>query len=114
MGDVELSGTQTLSDVARLTLSNLRLVNKAVHEFATPYLFHTVTTWLTQYQFERLELISHKEHLRHHIKKIVFRPWEVRDIGDGNYFRELWHCDLRTHNRLMPMELTFTNFNNYV
>ncbi|MCJ1431496.1 hypothetical protein MMC27_000849 [Xylographa pallens] len=114
IGDVNFSVTPILSDVAKLTLSNLRLVNKAVHEIATPYLFHTIVTWLTQYQFDRLGIISRKEHLRHHIKRIVFRPWEVRDIGDGNYLQEIWCCDLRTYNRLMPAELTFKNFNNYV
>ncbi|MCJ1319111.1 hypothetical protein MMC15_004444 [Xylographa vitiligo] len=114
IGDLQLAGTPLLSDLSSRTLRNLRLVNKAVHGFATPYLFHTITTWLTQYQFERLRLISNKEHLRHHIRRIIFRPWEVRNIGGENYLTEIWCCDLRTHNRVMPTGLTFANFNDYV
>ncbi|MCJ1393883.1 hypothetical protein MMC18_006759 [Xylographa bjoerkii] len=114
IGDLDVVGTPILSGLSRLTLRNLRLVNKAVHEFATPHLFHTITVWLVRYQLERLELISNQESLRHHIKRIVFRPWEVRRIDVGNYLAEIWCCDLRTHNRLMPSGLTFANFNDYV
>ncbi|MCJ1402888.1 hypothetical protein MMC11_006109 [Xylographa trunciseda] len=114
IGDLELAGSPNLSDFSRTALSNLRLVNKAFHEFATPYLFHTITTWLNLYQFQRLELISSQEHLRHHVKRIVFRPWVLRMLGYGRYLEEVWCCDLRTHNRLMPADLTFANFNDYV
>ena len=107
ISDLESFGTSTLSDFSRLTLSNLRLVNKAVHDFVTPHLFHTIITWLEHYQRVRLECISNQENLRHHIKRIVFRPWEVRNIGYGNYLNEIWCCDIRTHNRLKPAELTY-------
>ncbi|MCJ1287975.1 hypothetical protein MMC26_007328 [Xylographa opegraphella] len=114
IGDLESSGTPSLSDISRLALSNLRMVNKAVNDFATPYLFHTITTWLIQDQFERLQLISSKEYLRHHVYKIVFRPWEIRTIATGTYLNEIWCCDVRTRNRLMPADLTFANFDKYV
>ena len=114
IGNVKLIDNSLSKEATRATLCNLRLVNSVSYDFATPYLFHTITTWLVQYQLRRLGQISCQERLRHHVKRIVIRPWEVRKIEVGQYLAEVWCCDLRTHNRQMPTGLTYANFNDYV
>ncbi|MCJ1249725.1 hypothetical protein MMC30_006951 [Trapelia coarctata] len=100
---------------SRQALSNLRLVNKPISKVATKLLFHTLTTWLVDYQAEKLENIAKNKELRRHVREIVFMPWRVNNTyGIDDYLRLIWDSDIRTQTEDAPPNLTMENFNDHV
>lgn len=111
--DVLYQVVQDLED-SRQTLCNLRLVSKTISQVATKVLFGTITTWLVDYEYTRLEHIAGNDELSRLVQKIVFRPWELEETPSLNteaYLDAVWYGDSQYSEDLPPpQDLNFQNF----
>ena len=105
-------------DDCRTLLFDLRLVNRTFSLFVTPKLFHTVTTWLIDYELERLANIANHPELSKHVKRIIFQPWEIPELDDTDtmtetkrsYLQKLWSSDYRVRGEIMDPRANFGDF----
>lgn len=103
---------------SRTTLCNLRLVSKTISQVATKVLFGTITTWLVDYEYARLEQIAGNHELSRLVKKIVFRPWELVEEPSLNteaYLDAVWSGVSQYSVDLPPpQDLNFQNFQTHM
>ncbi|MCJ1474484.1 hypothetical protein MMC13_003142 [Lambiella insularis] len=103
--------SQIILDFAddRPTLSNIRCVDKMLAVIATPLLFCTIITWLSDFELRRLEYLGKHTQISRFITEIVFRPWQLDQVTSRQYLRMVWRFS-PAGDLSVPRSLTLGNF----